>query len=160
MLTCKIHDVSFDDGDNCPQCEALVEAQVEGLELVEAAPKAPRTATPEFMREFSQKLSGAVNYVSGEGLSGTPDFIIGDFLAASYIAYAQAVTRLGEYRKSDDTEVSETFGFYLDGYTLSPTNKIGEVTVTRYDGKSAVLKSKSLTDYFDRRIDPHNEGED
>lgn len=106
--------------------------------------------------EFENALSSLINYHSLEGAGGnTPDFVLAQFLMGALKLFGAAVQereRLASRENADGT----TFGFYVDGYSVHSTDTIGEVRVVRYDGKEAVIKSKSLTDYFDRRIDPPN----
>lgn len=55
-----------------------------------------------------------------------------------------------------DDGIETTFQFYVDGYTLQSTDNIGEVVITDYTGLSVTIKSKSLTDFFERRLRPND----
>jgi len=102
---------------------------------------------------FETALAGLVNYHSMEGAAGnTPDFIVAQFLTGAMKLFGAAV----QERERMASEAETTFGFYVDGYSVHSTPKIGEVRVVRYDGKEATIKSGSLTAFFDRRIDPPN----
>lgn len=129
--------------------EDAIAAQMDGspLEFV---------AATNSLTEFETALSSLLNYHSLEGAGGnTPDFILAQFLRQTLSLFGDAVRERDRVKTTGPIEAT-TFGFYVDGYSVHSTDTIGEVRVVRYDGKEAVIKSKSLTDYFDRRIDPPN----
>lgn len=127
----------------------VVRAQIDGDPL-EFAPATNSLA------EFETSLSSLINYHSLEGAGGnTPDFVLAQFLRGALSLFGDATRERDRLKGSEDPEAT-TFGFYVDGYSVHSTDTIGEVRVVRYDGKEATIKSKSLTDYFDRRIDPPN----
>lgn len=51
--------------------------------------------------------------------------------------------------------VDETngFGFYVDGYTLASTDKVGEIKLTSYDGRTRVVPSRGLAEWIERRLE-------
>lgn len=54
----------------------------------------------------------------------------------------------------EKSEITETnFDFYVDGFTLASTDKIGEVRLTDYAGRTCIVKSRSLTDWIERRLE-------
>lgn len=54
----------------------------------------------------------------------------------------------------EKSEITETnFDFYVDGYTLASTDKIGEVRLTDNNGRSVVVPSQSLVNWIERRLE-------
>lgn len=53
------------------------------------------------------------------------------------------------------SDIESNFAFYVDGYTLKGTEIIGEVLATHPDGRTLVLRSRQLTDFLERRLNPN-----
>lgn len=54
----------------------------------------------------------------------------------------------------DMQDMTETnFDFYVDGFTLASTETVGEIRLTDYAGRTCIVKSRSLTDWIQRRLE-------
>lgn len=105
---------------------------------------------------YAKKLAGsALSQYEIEVLDLTTEQIItvpdSNTVIGNYRVEPNALGGLTIVPLIDDAEETN-FQFYVDGYTLASTDVIGEILATAPDGKTAVLKSKSLTDFLDRRL--------
>lgn len=49
--------------------------------------------------------------------------------------------------------VESNFGLYVDGWTLTGTNTVGEIFCKHLDGREVMVPSRSLVAFLDRRVD-------
>lgn len=64
---------------------------------------------------------------------------------------------LAQYDERDEIAAESNFGFYVDGFTLASTHKIGEIRLTDNNGRSVVVPSQSLVNWIERRLEPGTE---
>lgn len=123
---CELH-FWFDPNRDCPSCKNLFRQRTEDI------------LSPDFEIIEAQK--------AGDDICGrTPIQKLADTLN-------EAVRMVAELPQDEPgVEVSGTFGFYIDGYTLASTENIGEVRLTSYDGRTCIVKSAALTEWVERRL--------
>lgn len=132
--------------------EAAIAAQMEGEDILELT-----DSVAEPGQAFIDGITHLINHHSMERTGGnTPDFVLAQFLSGALKLFGSAVEERSRLAYPILEEPETTLGFYVDGYSVHSTPNIGEIRVIRYDGKEAIIKSASLTAYFDRRIDPPN----
>lgn len=113
----------------------------------EAAPAMAENFDPEKGRKFAReaairKLWQLESYALRESLYRMETFV-------------GAVKREGDEFTTDfatldlDEPVESNFGFYVDGFTLAGTGKVGEVKITSPDGKTVVVASDDFLLFLD-----------
>lgn len=105
--------------------------------------------------DFQKALAALIKLQKRDMRSGTSDAILATLLTRVLTAFETATAQrdLQKARQAPEEGVDTQFNFHVNGYTLAATGMEDEVLLKRYDGASCILKAKSLTDYFDRRLD-------
>lgn len=129
---CEMHNW-YNKNDRCPACAAAqtlsdtIDIRAPDIELIQAQQAGADICGRTPLQKLADTLNEAVRMVA----------------------------ELPEDKRG--VEVSGTFGFYVDGYTLASTDEIGEVTLTSYDGRTCVVKSSALVAWIERRLTPAEE---
>lgn len=105
---------------------------------------------------FENSLVKLLNSESVDAACSTPDFLLAQFLSDVLVNVKHMVDEREKWfgRGTGIETIEATFDLYVDGYTIKSTGTIGEMLVTSPEGKSAVIPTKKLTAFLDRRLTP------
>lgn len=105
---------------------------------------------------FENSLVKLLNSESVDAACGVPDFLLAQFVSDMLVNVKHMTDEREKWfgRGPGFTTLEANFDLYVDGYTIKSTGVIGEMLITSPEGLSAVIPTKKLTAFLDRRLTP------